>query len=68
MTNLDRSEINRGLAKAIAYKQCGKHDKAGEWAVQLLDLLELGGIVSSEARSRLQVPRGWAVAETSVEG
>ena len=34
MTNLDRSEINRALAKAIAYKQCGKDAEAEAWAAQ----------------------------------
>lgn len=68
MTNLDRSEINRALAKAIAYKQCGKHHEAGVWVVRLLYALDSHGIVSDEAMRRLSAPRGWDVAETSVEG
>jgi len=37
---IDRSEVNRALAKAIAYKQCGKdHD----------DLRPLGSVESESA-------------------
>jgi hypothetical protein len=43
---LDRSAINRALAKAIAYKQCGKDDKAREWARELIKLLELADILA----------------------
>lgn len=42
---MDRSEINRALAKAIAYKQCGKQDQAREWAIQLIRLLEVAEIL-----------------------
>jgi hypothetical protein len=42
---MDRSEINRALAKAIAYKQCGKDAKARYWAAQLVSLLECNGIL-----------------------
>lgn len=42
---LDRSEINRALSKAIAYKQCGKEAEAAEWAVKLIELLELAQIL-----------------------
>jgi hypothetical protein len=27
---IDRSEVNRALAEAIAYKQCGKDREAGD--------------------------------------
>lgn len=37
---LDRSAINRALAKAIAYKQCGKQQLANAWAAKLLYLLD----------------------------
>jgi hypothetical protein len=43
---MDRSEINRALAKAIAYKQCGKDDEAREWARTLITLLELADILA----------------------
>lgn len=45
MTILDRSEINRALAKAIAYKQCGKHASSELWAARLLGLLECADIL-----------------------
>ena len=42
---MDRSEINRAPAKAMAYKQCGKEAEAREWAIRLLGLLELAEIL-----------------------
>jgi hypothetical protein len=42
---LDRSEINRALAKAIAYKQAGNNERAGEWAASLVRLLECADIL-----------------------
>ena len=47
MSNLDRSEINRALAKAIAYKQCGKDAKAEAWAAELVSLLGCAGILAN---------------------
>ena len=44
--NIDRSEINRALAKAIAYKQAGKHFEAAEWAEKLVKLLGSAEILS----------------------
>lgn len=44
-TMIDRSEVNRALAKAIAFKQCGKDQTAAAWAVRLVRLLELEGIL-----------------------
>jgi hypothetical protein len=29
---IDRSEAARAMAKAIAYKQCGKQQQAEQWA------------------------------------
>ena len=43
---MDRSEINRALAKAIAYKQCGKDADAAEWARTLIELLECADILA----------------------
>jgi hypothetical protein len=40
-----RSEINRALAKAIAYKDCGKHDLAAEHARELIRLLGCADIL-----------------------
>lgn len=42
---IDRSEVNRALAKAIAYKQCGKDRDAEHWARQLVKLLECADIL-----------------------
>ena len=57
MTILDRSEINRSLAKAIAYKQCGKQADAEIWATKLIEQLGCAGILAA--------PAGWRYAETS---
>jgi hypothetical protein len=46
---MDRSQINRALAKAIAYKQCGKDAEAQRWAVRLIELLEVADILSTTA-------------------
>lgn len=54
---LDRSEINRALAKAIAYKQCGKDDEARSWAARLVALLELSDILTLEYHE--PYPEGW---------
>lgn len=42
---IDRSEVSRALAKAIAYKQCGKDVEAAEWARKLVILLECAEIL-----------------------
>jgi hypothetical protein len=42
---IDRSEVSRALAKAIAYKQCGKQRDAEEWAAKLVKLLECAEIL-----------------------
>lgn len=45
---IDRAEINRALAKAIAYKQCGKDDAAREWARRVVTLLQCSEILGEE--------------------
>jgi hypothetical protein len=45
---IDRSEVNRVLAKALAYKQCGKDREAEQWARRLVELLELSRILRPE--------------------
>jgi hypothetical protein len=45
---LNRSEISRALAKAIAYKECGKDKQAAEWARTLVELLELSEILVTD--------------------
>jgi hypothetical protein len=47
---IDRSKASQALAKAIAYKQCGKDLDAAEWARELIRLLELSHILSLEER------------------
>jgi len=43
------AEISRTLAKAIAYKACGKHKEAKEWATKLLEMLTAAGLFKGEA-------------------
>ena len=43
--SIDRSAVSQALAKAIAYKQCGKDQDAAEWARKLIRLLELSNIL-----------------------
>ena len=42
---IDRSEVSRALAKAIAYKACGKDKEAEDWARKLVVLLECANIL-----------------------
>ena len=42
---IDRAEVARALAKAIAFKNCGKETEAAEWARKLIHLLELAEIL-----------------------
>ena len=42
---INRSEVARALAKAIAYKQCDQQAKAEEWARELVKLLECANIL-----------------------
>jgi hypothetical protein len=42
---IDRSDVARALAKAIAYKQCGQHAQAEAWARRLVELLECAEIL-----------------------
>lgn len=43
---MDRVAMNRALAKAIAFKQCGKDGDAEEWAITLVELLGCADILS----------------------
>lgn len=43
---IDRAEVARALAKALAYKGCGKDDEAAEWARRLVELLECAEILA----------------------
>ena len=42
---IDQVEVNRALAKAIAFKNCGKDREAEEWARRLVELLECADIL-----------------------
>ncbi len=42
---IDRSEVARCLAKAIAYKACGKDAEARDWARKLITALQLADIL-----------------------
>ena len=42
---IDRSAVSRALAKAIAYKACGKDREAEQWARELVTLLECANIL-----------------------
>lgn len=42
---IDRSEVSRALAKAIAYKNVGKDREANEWAIALIRSLECADIL-----------------------
>lgn len=44
---IDRSEVSRALAKAIAYKECGKDQDAELWAIRLVGLLECANILKA---------------------
>lgn len=41
----DRQELARAMAKAIAYRDCGKPEKAAAWAARLVDMLEAQNIL-----------------------
>ena len=43
---IDRSKAAQALAKAIAYKLCGKHEQANEWARELVRILECAEILN----------------------
>ena len=47
-TEIDRSEVSRALAKAIAYKNCGKDMDAEQWARELVKLLQCANILREE--------------------
>jgi len=42
---IDRSALATAQAKAIAFKQCGKHDQAEAWARELVRLLGCADIL-----------------------
>lgn len=42
---IDRSEVSRALAKAIAFKNCGKDLESARWARKLVKLLDSADIL-----------------------
>lgn len=52
---IDRSQVAQALAKAIAYKQCGRDRQAAEWAVRLVELLGSAEILTEEALGMLEI-------------
>jgi hypothetical protein len=51
--DIDRSAISQALAKAIAFKQCGKDEKAAIWARRLVELLELTDILNETLNQKV---------------
>lgn len=43
---IDRSAAAQALAKAIAFKACGKDEEANQWATQLLRILNCADILA----------------------
>jgi hypothetical protein len=43
---INRTAVAQALAKAIAYKNCGKDEAAEQWARELVRLLECHNILS----------------------
>lgn len=41
---MDRSRVNTALAKAIAYVECGRPDRAVEWVAALLSDFAAAGV------------------------
>jgi hypothetical protein len=48
-TRIDRSDTARALAKALAYADCGKPEKAALWAAELVRLLQAHSILTPAA-------------------
>lgn len=46
MADIDRSAVSRALAKAIAYKNCGKDKEAAAWAARLVVMLGAAEILN----------------------
>ena len=42
---INRTDVSRALAKAIAFKNCGKDQDAEEWARELIRLLKCENIL-----------------------
>lgn len=49
-TRATRSELATAMAKAIAYRDCGKPEQAAEWAAKLVKMLEAEQILAPSYR------------------
>jgi hypothetical protein len=47
-TKATRSELSQALAKAIAYRDCGKPEMAEVWAARLVKMLEAQKILRAD--------------------
>lgn len=55
---INRTEVARCLAKAIAYKACNKHAEAELWAARLVGLLECANIIDPSRLGLHDAARG----------
>ncbi len=56
--DLNRSAINRALAKAMAFQACGRPDKAEAWSAELVRLLECQNILTPAAMAAARSVEG----------
>lgn len=54
---IDRANVNRALAKAIAYQQCGKGAEARAWGRELVRLLQMADILRPDGNDPAPDPR-----------
>jgi hypothetical protein len=52
-TKATRSELSQALAKAIAYRDCGKPELAEVWAAKLVKMLEAQEILRADLQGGL---------------
>lgn len=52
---IDRTEVSRALAKALAFKAYGKDRDAEIWAARLIDLLECAEILNAKGQWAAQL-------------
>ena len=50
--SIDRSAVSRAIAKAIAYKNCGRDSEAERWAAELVRLLQCAAILRVDGVER----------------
>lgn len=62
---IDRSAAARALAKAVAYKECGKDAEASMWASELVRLLECAEILEDNQRAFILGRAGTLTPEKS---